>query len=226
MGRYPVTNAEFALFIAAGGYCNAKWWDTDEAQDWLKERCSPVPYFWYDTHFNNPAQPVVGVTWYEARAYCNWLTASLGSLSSKVSTGGGEDRIVRLPTIPEFEAAARGREGWLYPYGNDFDPRLCNTMESGIGRPSPVGLFEDRSPFGIYDLSGNVSEWCLNDELMEELEDPTRIEPGGYLDRLLGGGAWNHGQGSARIVSWSSYSPYLGHDNIGFRVVSVVRPPS
>ncbi|NBO65033.1 MAG: NACHT domain-containing protein, partial [Acidobacteria bacterium] len=218
MGRYLVTNAEFKFFIDAGGYRDTQWWDTDAALDWLNRQNPQGPRYWDNTRFNNPAQPVVGVNWYEARAYCNWLTASLASLRS-------EDWIIRLPTEPEFEAAARGREGRIYPYGNNYDPRLCNTGDNGIGRPSPVGLFEDRSPFGIYDLSGNVWEWCLN-EYNEPLVDLARINLSGTDWRPLRGGSWYNILDDARAVSRFDGFPSDRNFSIGFRVVSVVRPPS
>jgi formylglycine-generating enzyme required for sulfatase activity len=215
MGRYPVTNAEFAFFIAAGGYRDPQWWDTDAVRDWLKRTNPKAPEYWNNTRFNNPAQPVVGVNWYEARAYCKWLTASIGD---------GQDRIIRLPTEQEFEAAARGREGRLYPYGDEYDPRLCNTEDKGIGRPSPVGLFENRSPFGIYDLSGNVREWCLNE--FEPLEVPTQIKLGGIDWPPLRGGSWRNARDDARAVFRFDFRPRLRYGVNGFRVVSVVRPPS
>ncbi|MFZ4986710.1 MAG: formylglycine-generating enzyme family protein, partial [Blastocatellia bacterium] len=218
MGRYPVTNAEFACFIEAGGYRDLQWWDTDAARDWLNRTNTQGPEYWNNNRFNNPAQPAVGVTWHEARAYCNWLTASLTSLRRA-------EWIVRLPTEPEFEAAARGREGLLYPYGNEYDPRRCNTIDNGIGRPSPVGLFENRSPFGIYDLAGNVWEWCLN-ERKEPLVEPARINLGDTAGRPLRGGSWFYGLDDARAVFRLDLRPYLRYDFVGFRVVSVVRPPS
>jgi formylglycine-generating enzyme required for sulfatase activity len=225
MGRYPVTNAEFALFIAAGGYHDAQWWDTEAAQDWLRGSNPQAPKYWNNTHLNNAAQPVVGVNWYEARAYCNWLTASLASSRGQALTGGGEEQVVRLPTEPEFEAAARGREGRIYPYGNDYEPRLCNTADNCIGRSSPVGLFENRSPFGIYDLSGNVWEWCIN-EHGKPFEEPTRINLGGADWRPLRGGSWGNDQDFARAVFRFDHPPNSRSNVNGFRVVSVVRPPS
>ena len=218
MGRYPVTNAEFACFIEAGGYRDLQWWDTNAALKWLNRTNTQGPKHWNNTRFNNPAQPVVGVTWYEARAYCNWLRASLASWR-------GEDWIIRLPTEPEFEAAARGLEGRIYPYGNKYDTRLCNTADNGIGRTSPVGLFENSSPFGIYDLSGNVREWCLN-EYNEPLVDLASINLRGTASRLLRGGSWYSTLDDARAVFRYGGFTRSRRDDRGFRVVSVVRPPS
>ena len=95
----------------------------------------------------NPAQPVVGVTWYEARAYCAWLCEQSGLT-------------FRLPTEVEWEAAARGREGRRYAYGEAFDPLRCNVAGTHVGRPTPVGVFpEGNTPSGLADMTGNVGEW-------------------------------------------------------------------
>lgn len=219
MGRYPVTNAEFACFIDAGGYRDAQWWDTDAARAWLKRSNPEAPEYWNNTRYNNPAQPVVGVSWYEARAFCSWLTASLASWSG----GDSADRIVRLPTEPEFEAAARGPEGRQYPYGNTYDQQLSNSLESGIGRPSPVGLFENASQSGIYDLSGSIWEWCLN-EYNNPLDEPTIMQLCAITWRTLRGGSWRNALDQARAVCRSIGISLNRGDGFGFRVVSVVRP--
>ncbi|MGH9845802.1 MAG: NACHT domain-containing protein, partial [Blastocatellia bacterium] len=195
VGRFPVTNAEYAKFMAAGGYDDPQWWDTEDSLAWLRgeggegakegqrdfrkrlqglsedyirdlvkqnritsqqadnwitirnwtdERFEQQldewypsgklyrqPEYWDDARFNNPSQPVVGVTWFEARAYCNWLTATAAS-----------GRIYRLPTEAEFEAAARGGKGRAFPYGKKFDASRSNTFESHIRRTTPVGIFD------------------------------------------------------------------------------------
>jgi formylglycine-generating enzyme required for sulfatase activity len=105
-----------------------------------------TPVFWNDQAFNNPAQPVVGVCLYEVCAYCAWLSAQA-------------DRLFRLPTEAEFEAAARGIPGWKYPYGENFDATRSNTFESHIRRTSPVGIFANATPEGVFDLIGNVYTW-------------------------------------------------------------------
>jgi formylglycine-generating enzyme required for sulfatase activity len=253
LGQFPLTNAEWACFMGAGGYDDERWWDTEPGRAWrrgegtaegskvsarqglwmIKERphlleewhnsggiddalcerwqrrlaMSEVefeahlaelypggrltePRFWREEAYHNPAQPVVGVCWYEVRAYCAWLSAQTG-------------RAFRLPTEIEWEAAARGRQGRLYAYGDDFDPLHDNTRESHLRRPSPVGVFvEGRTPEGLVDLSGNLIEWTssLWGRVGEEPEygypyraDDGREDAGAAPDvrRVGRGGSWD-----------------------------------
>lgn len=109
-----------------------------------------APEHWSDTRFNRPSQPVVGVCWHEARAYCCWLAAQSG-------------RPFRLPSEAEWEAAARGREGRRYAFGEAFDPAACNAVPAHVRRPTPVGVFPSGdTPEGIADLTGNVWEWTAS----------------------------------------------------------------
>jgi formylglycine-generating enzyme required for sulfatase activity len=288
IGQFPVTNAEYKLFIDAGSYEDEQWWDTPEALAWrsgeassegakqawrddrktlqswsedyirglvtqnritskqaddyitirnwtheqfeqqLEERYpSGKPYrqpeFWDDTRFNNPAQPVVGVTWFEARAYCNWLTANACANSEK---------IFRLPTEAEFEAAARGKQGRLYPYDNEFDVSRSNTFESHIRRTTPVGIFDNATPEGAFDLSGNAYTWTLSIYDQDKFPYPYRRDDGREnilatdVRRVLRGGSWFVGLLIARAVSRVSAHPADRYFSIGFRVVVVLRPPS
>ncbi len=282
IGQYPVTNAEYKLFIDAGGYEDERWWDTEESLAWLRGEASTEgqkgswrdtrhqlmqmseasiramtnltseqkdslidlrertdeqfeqlldetfpakkryrrPEYWDDARFNNPAQPVVGVTWFEARAYCNWLTAN-----------AAEDRQYRLPTEAEFEAAARGKKGRLFPYGDRFDANRCNTFESHIRRTTPVGVFDNATPEGAFDLSGNAYTWTLSIYDQERFKYPYRIDDGREevsatnVKRVLRGGSWNHDPDFARAVSRYFNHPAAPNVNLGFRVV-VFRPPS
>ena len=115
---YEVTNALYQRFMQATG--------------------RQAPASWH----NSPNQPVVGVSWHAARAYCQWADK-------------------RLPTEAEWEKAARGTDGRTYPWGNQWHHTKVNTRLSGkLGKPTPVGSYEaDRSPYGVYDMAGNVGEW-------------------------------------------------------------------
>ncbi len=141
IGRYPVTNADFARFVAAGGYAERRWWTVEGWKDSISlpdeaERII-LPRYWYDTRYNQPTQPVVGVTWYEAAAYCTWLT-ELGHIQGWLPN---TDEI-RLPTWLEWERAARHTDQRRYPWGSAApDLERTNYSETGIGRPAPVGCF-------------------------------------------------------------------------------------
>ncbi|MFZ0257527.1 MAG: SUMF1/EgtB/PvdO family nonheme iron enzyme, partial [Gammaproteobacteria bacterium] len=122
LSRYPVTNSQFETFIEAGGYRAAAPGWSDEGRAWLREAKVSEPRYWRDQLFNAPNQPVVGVSWWEAEAFCRFV--------------GG-----RLPTEREWEAAARGPGGYEYPWGGPWEDGICNTLEADLRVTSPVGLF-------------------------------------------------------------------------------------
>ncbi len=220
IGRFPVTNAEYKLFIEAGGYKDKCWWETAEARKWLRGQEEHLPGYWNDMDFNNPVQPVVGVSWFEACAYCRWLTETAAN---------GE--VFRLPTEAEFEAAARGKQGRMFPYGEEFDASRCNTREGHVGRTTPVGIFANATPEGVFDLSGNAFTWTLSIFDQEKFPYPYRSDDGREdisatdVYRVLRGGSWNNLQDLARAVFRYDIHPAGRNFNIGFRVV-VFRPPS
>jgi formylglycine-generating enzyme required for sulfatase activity len=157
--------------------------------------------------------PVVHVSWHDAVAYCRWLSEVTG-------------RPYRLPSEAEWEKGARGSDGRLWPWGNQWDVKRCNTKESGPNDTTPVGAYpEGASPYGLLDMAGNVWEWTRSvyksypydpDDGREDLEAP------GTVRRVLRGGSWNYNQDSARCVVRFRSGPLSSHGYLGFRLVSPV----
>lgn len=225
IGKYPVTNAQFARFVQAGGYQTRSFWSengwawrtgkyderTLEAaeRDWLEHRPPArrnAPYFWHSIELGNPIFPVVGVTWYEAEAYCNWLAKNVVAVPE-------EGYSVRLPTTQEWEFAARGSQGREYPWGDEFDKTAANTWDSdpadaGLGGTTAVCTFpQGVSPFGVWDLSGNVWEWTSS-----WYDEDRRY-------RVVRGGSWIGYQWFARAAFCNWSIPLTFNDDLGFRVV-------
>lgn len=166
------------------------------------------PAYWDDPTLNAPTRPVVGVNWFEARAYSCWL--------SRV-TGLSFD----LPAEAAWEKAARGEQGRTYPWRGKFDPRRCNTLESGIGMPSPVGLFADgASPLGVLDPAGNVWEWTASFYQAYPGADPAGSSAYGETYRVLRGGSWNFNRWDARCAYRVRSVPDYFNLSIGFRIFS------
>jgi formylglycine-generating enzyme required for sulfatase activity len=194
LSRYPVTNQQYALFMQDGGYSNHQWW-SEQGWEWLQQRSVHEPAYWRHAKWNGANQPVVGVSFWEAMAFAAWAGA-------------------RLPTEQEWEAAARGPEGFEYPWGDDWEDGICNTYESGLGRTSPVGLFpRARSSIGLEDMAGNVWEWCLN-----KYGNPDDTSDGGEEARVWRGGSWYFDQDYARATVRSRSNPYHRNLNLGFRL--------
>jgi hypothetical protein len=195
-GVYPITNAQFAQFIGAGGYVNQAWWSKMGWQ-WCQKEGWTQPRFWDDAQWNLVNQPVVGVSWYEAEAFCNWLTSQQGQL-------------YRLPSEEEWERLARGQDWREYPWGNEWQEEFANTARSDIQRTSAVGLFPcGVSPTGAYDCAGNIWEWCAS-----------WYEEG--KTRVMRGGAFNYDEYDARCTTRNWYYPFNWFAGLGFRVVSPI----
>jgi formylglycine-generating enzyme required for sulfatase activity/class 3 adenylate cyclase len=287
IGQFPVTNAEWALFVAAGGYDGEIWWDTPDAAAWRsgigtaeasrmrdrdwRTRLTKVPRFlheqferghvpqrvyeawcerlamsetafeiqletlypggrltapeyWMRRDFNSPAQPVVGISWYEARAYCSWLSSQAGLR-------------FRLPTEVEWEAAARGTGGRRYAYGRSFDPRRCNTVETHVRRTTPIGVFPGGdTPASVTDMTGNVNTWTDSlhgtDVFQAEFGypyDPTdgREDPlaAKHIYRSLRGGSWAEGKDRATAFHRLGDLPGVRGNNAGMRLACDARRP-
>lgn len=167
------------------------------------------PERWRDTAFNRPAQPVVGVSWHEARAYCTWLCAQTGERFA-------------LPTEAQWEAAARGLSGRRYAYGKDFDPVCCNVFETRIRGTTPVGVFPaGDTPEGLVDMSGNTWDWTSTRyepypyDAGDGREDAT-----GAARRVVRGGSWGSDLDFARAAFRVPSDPDPRDDILGLRVAN------
>ncbi len=228
IGKYPVTNAQFAEFVAAGGYQESKYW-TDAASDGIWKNGQVTSNnaiearqgtFDYGFPFNLPNHPVVGITWYEALAFTRWLTETW-----RDSGYIGMNFSVKLPTEAEWEKAARGTDERIFPWGNTFSPERANQAEVGIGSTSAVGCFpRGASPFSIQEMSGNVWEWCSS-LLWNYPYNPTdgreNINPSSQEHRVVRGGSFSDNQESVRCSKRFGIPPNYVNMNIGFRVAVV-----
>jgi formylglycine-generating enzyme required for sulfatase activity len=184
-----------------------------EYQAFVRDTRAKSPGGWDGDQF--PAEkgghPVVNVSWVDAVAYCKWLSFKSGKL-------------YRLPTEAEWEKAARGEDGRVYPWGNEFDPKKANTSEAKIGDTSDVGKFSPQgdSPYGCADMIGNVWEWCA--DWFNENEYKNRegiIDPQGPSQgslRVVRGGSFYRTKGFARCTTRTANEPQTVGDAKGFRV--------
>jgi len=237
MGQYPVTNREFAEFTNDGGYSDEKYWHSSykmfafDGSKFLEDLKNKTPEYWDDDRFGKkrPLVPVVGVSWYEAMAYCNWWKEKYGAAWAKKH--GHKNIMVRLPTEAEWEFAARGYHGRKYSWGKeDIEPDRCNFDSSNLGRTSTVGSYpRGKTPdTDLYDMTGNVWEWCIDwyDEKFYEscqkqgvVENPVCAREGSY--RVLRGGCWFFNAQACRSAYRYFNAPVNRYLYIGFRLVFV-----
>ena len=229
MACYPVTFAQFQSFVDdPQGFSNPRWWE-GLAADEEHKRASGEQAFRFSNH------PRERVSWYDAVAFCRWLTEKTQThphlLPEKLA--GMKNCAIQLPTEWQWEKAARGpstgstgspqagsRDEREYPYKGKFDAEKANISETEIKQTSAVGVFpQGASPYGVLDMSGNVWEWCLN-----EYSNPEKTAITGVESRVVRGGSWGYGQGYARASYRNIYNPNYRNFINGFRVV--VRPPS
>ncbi|MCU0464589.1 MAG: SUMF1/EgtB/PvdO family nonheme iron enzyme [Anaerolineae bacterium] len=216
ISRYPVTYRQFQSFIdAQDGFNKPSWWD-DLADDEYRRENESAPGNQRFKFWNHPRE---NVSWYDAIAFCRWLSYKLGG---KWGLNELDQWLVRLPTEFEWEKAARGTDGRKYPHGDEFDMAKGNIDDTGIGQTSAVGIFpQGVSPDGVLDMSGNVWEWCLTD-YRNPAPDAAGEDVCTDSRRVWRGGSWLNNLDSARTTSRNLFSPYNRSYYNGFRVVLVV----
>lgn len=186
LDKYEVTNTMYGIFMRTTGW--------------------QAPAYWNDTKFNAPKQPVVGVSWHDAQAYCQWAGK-------------------RLPTEAEWEKVARGPGGRIYPWGNHWwfflkRGNISGTAD-GYEYTAPVGGFErGKSLYGAYDMAGNVWEWVADwydahYYKSSPVRNPQGPNTGQY--RVLRGGSWLNNQQDTRTTNRFRLVPESRYNDIGIR---------
>ena len=207
ISRTEVTNGQYALFMAAGGYSNSSYWSA-AGWSWRTSNNVTQPYYWTNSTWNGASYPVVGVSWYEAEAFCRWA--------------GG-----RLPMEAEWEYAARGgllSRGYKYAGGNDAGAVAWYYDNAG-SRTHPVGQ-KLPNELGLYDMSGNVWEWCADwsgSYSAGAQTNPTGPTSGQY--RIIRGGSWNVDARGLRVAARGASLPDSHYfSTFGFRVAGSPLP--
>ena len=203
MAKYPVTNAQFQAFLnAEDGYGNAEWWKDIEQCD---QADLPI---WPEA--NAPRETV---SWYEAVAFCRWLSA-------KTSTN------IRFPTEWEWQQAATGGDPQHeYPWKGGWDESRGNSWEGRLTRTTAVGMYPaGATTQGIHDMGGNVWEWCLNKYDNSELPEAVRIDNEKFCRRVIRGGSWHDEPGNLRASGRNWPHALYRSNNLGFRLVQDLEP--
>lgn len=194
ISRYPITNSQYQCFIDDPSYSDARWW----------QGLGSIPQI--EPEWREANRPREHVNWHQAMAYCRWLSERLGEP-------------ITLPTEQQWERAARGKDGSVYPWGDDYVAGQANINEKRFNQgptyleqTSAVGLYPTgASPDGVHDLAGNLWEWC--DSRYDETSDD---KVGACMFR---GGSWYDNWESARSAIRSWGSPVHPVKVVGFRVL-------
>ncbi len=182
------------MFIeASDGYEDAKWYNfSAAARNYLSEKLKPT-----STAYDGIDIPRTNISWYDSVAFTRWLSHRTGLTIS-------------LPTEQQWQRGAIGDTGYIYPWGNEFDSLRCNTSESGIRKPVAVTEYPTGvSPYGVFNMSGNLWEWCLTDHNNPDNSDIRNVA----RHRVLRGGSFNYFQSGA-AASYRDFSNAYDVDHL------------
>jgi formylglycine-generating enzyme required for sulfatase activity len=191
IGRYPVTNLQYQVFVQATGHAAPPGW-----------RSKKIPK-------GKEQHPVVNMSWQDAAAFCQWASQTTGQK-------------IRLPSEAEWEKAARGADGRLYPWGNQPPTKQLCHFGKLFGDTKPVGQFSPQgdSPYGCADMAGNVWEWVADwysDTFYSIAPSRNPIGPDTGGLRVLRGGSWDGDGSYLRAANRYSFGPTDTLSNGGFR---------
>jgi serine/threonine-protein kinase len=201
--KYEVTNEQFVRFLNEKGNQEedgVSWVNVeDEGSNIVYQGGQYRPRSGYEDH------PVTYVSWYGAQSYCQWA-------------GKG------LPTEAQWEKAARGTDGRIWPWGNDWDEDKVNSKDAGPGHTTAVGSYPDgASPYGCMDMAGNAWEWVADRyqwDYYQAVHDRNPQGPNQGKHRVVRGGSWAFPQGLTRCASRFGLIPSVRGDYLGFRCAS------
>lgn len=207
--KYEVTNNQYAQCVK-NGTCQGGGYEYQDDAGNILNRLNDAAY---------ADHPVVDVSWFQAEAYCKWIGA-------------------RLPTEAEWGKAARGTDGRTYPWGNDFNGNIVNFCDTnciyywanksyadGYAETSPVGNFPAGvSPYGVYDMAGNVWEWTDTWYDVYPSGDPSISTDFGQTSRVLRGGSWYDDGSNVRSADRNGVGPSFANFGIGFRCARDMSP--
>lgn len=200
MTKYPVTNGQYQIFLDDPmGYANPDWWQfSQHAYNWRMKNPQPKP-----GSFKGDERPREMVTWYDAVAFCRWLSARMG-------------QNITLPTQGQWQRAAQGDTKRIYPWGDTFETKYANTRESGLKMTTLVTRYHDGiSPYGVMDMAGNVWEWCLN----AKGEYSNNVDLSTNATRAVHGGSFVSVHQRSQITFHYYLNPQTYYSSIGFRLV-------
>lgn len=206
IGRYEVTNAQFRVFVQASGYRTTAEQNDSSGANWQHPGGAGSDLTGKDNY------PVVQVSWDDAVAFSTWAVKQTGYE-------------IRLPSEAEWEKAARGTDGRLYPWGNNVPGLTLANVGMNVGATTPVGKYSPQgdSPYGVADMAGNVSEWTssLYMPYPYKVNDGRENQQSRDL-RVIRGGNYFLGAKIARCAARSGGDPTNSSSYYGFRIAVTV----
>ncbi len=212
IAKFPVTAMQYQTFLdAEDGFSNPVWWQGLTASE--EHRSAPG-----EQQFKFENNPRENVSWFDAVAFCRWLTeaAKSGEDAEIADLINNQNWQIRLPIEWEWQLAATGGDpNNKFPWGMDWDEKLAHTKHNQLNHSIAVGMYPAAAAAnGALDMSGNVWEWCLN-----SYEDPAHLDLSRDNRRVLRGGSWYHWGSYAHTDMRSRYFPDHRYNAGGFRVV-------